>query len=235
MMVKTKLRRHLKETEITRKEAALFKKDRSPIAGSGIMLLNSQIKKRLPQISIDERSKLAVDVWSKMNNDEREDLRSEGYKGWICDPRRKEITSSTDPLDTYTKNALHRVTFQKPISLVELPPTGQLKTVLLNLQTDSNRISDNPPISHSSRDNLQTIARAFAEEVSMLSTDIPQIYQAASMAAIDSKERIAAVVKKMQKRRGRLRAYAAESSNKSKTTGEIIRDCIAQIEKDNRN
>jgi uncharacterized protein (UPF0335 family) len=233
-MVKTKLRRYLTETEITRKEVTLFKKDRSPIAGAGIMLLNSQIKKRLPQISIDDRSKLAVDVWSKMTDDEREDLRSEGYKGWICDPRRKEITSCPEPLDTYTSNALHRVTFQKSISLVELPPTGQFKTVLLNLQTDSNRTSDNPPISLSSRDNLQTIARAFAEEVSTLSADIPEIYQAASMATIDSKERIAVVVKKMQKRRERLRAYAAESSYKSRTTGDVIGSCITQIEKDNR-
>lgn len=228
-MVKTNVKRILNESEITRKEDALIKKHRSPIAGAGIMLLNSQIKKRLPQISIDERSKLAVEVWSKMNNDEHKDLRSEGFKGWICDPRRKEIASGPEPLDTYTKNTLHRTTFQKSISLVELPPKGKFMRGLLNLQTDSNRISDNPPLSHSSRENLQTIARAFAEEVSMLSADIPQIYQVKSMATIDSKERIAAVVKKMQKRSERLRAYAAIPIKNSRTTGEVIDDCINQI------
>lgn len=220
----------MKETEIDRKEDALIKKHRSPVAGAGIMMLNSQIKKRLPQISIDERSKLAVEVWSKMNSEEHKDLRSEGFKGWICDPRRKEFASGTEPLDAYTKNALHRITFQKSISFVELPPTGKFKTVLLNLQTDSNRKHDNPILSHSSRENLQTISRALAEEVSTLSADIPQIYQGTSMATIDSKERIAAVVKKMQKRSERLRAYAAIPSKNSRTTGEVIADCINQIE-----
>ena len=223
------LKRFLSEAEIARKEAALVKKDKAPVAGAGIMLLNSQIKKKMPHISIDERSKLAVDVWSKMSNDEREGLRSEGYKEWICDPRRKEINSSTEPLDAYTQSRIHRVTFQKSVSLVDIPPQGKMKSVLLNLQTDSNRKGDNQPISHSSRDNLQTMARAFAEEVSTLSTDIPKMYQSKSMANTDNKDRIAVVVKKMQKRRGRLREYAAESNKKIRKTGQIIDDCITEI------
>lgn len=228
------MKKVVSETQIIRKEVALSKNDRLPIAGSGIMMLNTQIKKRLPELSIDERSKLAVDVWSKMSDEEHEDLLSQGLKGWICEPRRKEFSTSFDKLESYVKNHQHRVTFQKSVSLVEVPHSGMFKSVLINLQTDSKLLANNYPISAASRDDMQTIARALAEEVSTLSAEIPESYQSKSKATTDKKERVALVVKKMNNRKERLKAYAAEMSiGDGRTTGEVIRDCIGDIRERN--
>jgi hypothetical protein len=65
--------------------------------GSGIMFLNSQIKKEYPEMSINERSKKVSEIWLFMNEKEKEKYGLKGNTEWICDPNRKGIDDCIEP------------------------------------------------------------------------------------------------------------------------------------------
>ena len=148
--------------------------DSSPIAGSGIMSLNCQIKRRMPQLSIDDRSRLVTDIWSNMSKDERTDMMSSGFREWICDPNRKEISTTMDSLDAYSASKLHASTFHTSIPLIQLPKKGVFKSALL--ARDSKSTVRDVAISEAATHAFDMMKRKIAKELSTYSEKPPNIY-----------------------------------------------------------
>ena len=148
--------------------------DSSPIAGSGIMSLNCQIKRRMPQLSIDDRSRLVTDTWSNMSKDERTDMMSTGFRQWTCDPYRKEISTITESLDAYSASKLHASTFHTSIPLIQLPKVGAFKSALL--ARDSKSTIRNRTISEAATHAFDNMKRRIAKELSTYSEKPPNIY-----------------------------------------------------------
>jgi hypothetical protein len=59
--------------------------------GSGIMLLNSQVKTERPDLNIKERSELVTEMWHNLTRKEKNEMNESGASKWICDPARREI------------------------------------------------------------------------------------------------------------------------------------------------
>ena len=186
--------------------------DSSPIAGSGIMSLNNQIKRRMPQLSIDDRSRLVTDIWSNMSKDERTDMMSHGFREWICDPHRIEISTTTDSLEAYAKSKLHASTFHTSIPFIQLPKSRVFRSALLTRDSKAIKGSE---ISEAATGALNTMKRAIAKELSTYSEEPPDIYLKKSKADTIYRDRIRAVADKGKKKRKRLRAYSALSIHES--------------------
>ena len=193
----------------------------SPIAGSGIMLLNNQIKSRMPQLSIDDRSRLVTDIWSNMSKDERTDMMSHGFREWICDPHRKEISTATDSLEAYTKSRLHASTFHTSIPFIQLPKSRVFRSALLTRDSKAIKAAE---ISEAATGALNTMKRAIAEELSTYSEEPPDIYLKKSKADTIYRDRIRVVAEKGKKIRKRLRAYSALNSHES--PGRVLEKCL---------
>lgn len=181
----------------------------SALAGTGIMLLNSQIKKRLPDLSIDDRSKMVTEIWSNMSDEETRNLTLHGSRGWICDPHRKEFSIIDTSIDSYSKNILHRTMLHTTIPFLQLVSGGVVRAALL----------DRPPKSDEQRmyaahEAVHIMREVLSDEVAKVSTDIPAKYLTSKSDAVNS-GRIKKIVERMHRRRKRLRHFAANRSRNS--------------------
>lgn len=196
----------------------------SPPAGSGIMLLNCQIKRRLPDLSIDDRSKMVTEIWSTISDEESGYLMSHASRGWICDPHRKEFSTNDILIDSYSRNALHRATLHRTIPFIQLASGGVVRTALLDRPTKNDK-----NMTAAARPTLQIIREVLADEVSKVSEGIPARYLKSESDTANS-GRVRKVVERMDRRRKRLRCFAAKGSrNKDVSNTSNIEKCVAAI------
>ena len=142
-------------------------------------------------MSIDDRSRLVTDIWSKMSKDERTNMMSNGFREWICEPNRIEIGTTTDTLETYTKSQSHASTFHTSIPFIRLPRTGVFRSALL--AQDSKVAMKAAGISEAATDALVILKRKIVEELSTYSEKPPNIYLKKSRADKIYRERSKAV------------------------------------------
>ena len=173
------------------------------------MLLNSQIKKRLPDLSIDDRSKMVIEIWSNMSDEETRDLTLHGTRGWICDPHRKEFSIIDNSIDSYSKNVLHRTMLHTTIPFIQLVSGGVVRAALLDrpMKNDEQKM-------YAAHETVHVMREVLADEVAKVSADIPARYLTSKSDAINS-GRIKNVIERMHRRRKRLRHFAAKGLRNS--------------------
>ena len=193
--------------------------------GSGILLLNSQIKKTMPHLSITERAKEVTGIWSKLDKNKRDDMCHRGRSEWICDPDRKEFAAGAIA-DSYEMISM----FDSSIPLVQFQDGGHTKRIFIRANGDDGMmgeknfaksgISGRPTTGSSSssssggvheastHSNLQLMRRVLAEELSHQSSDIPEKYMKGSRNTAE----MITFNESIKKRRKRLRSFAAKGT-----------------------
>lgn len=191
--------------------------------GTGIMLLNSQIKKQMPELNIPDRSKKVAKIWSEMDQKQRESLRSKAQTEWICDPKRKEykLGSSSSSVSTKTSSV-----FDTSVPFVQFPDQMRTRNLFIypNLHANAERFhrifgdEDSPSIVS----NLQLMRRVLAEELSNQSSDIPLKHQDTSIDSVNKLSRLITANNSMKSRRKRLRDFAARDTDEWEGSGKSI-------------
>jgi hypothetical protein len=183
--------------------------------GSGIMFLNSQIKKEYPNMSINERSKKVSEIWSFMSEKEKEKYGLKGNTEWICDPNRKQIDECTEPCIIKLKSDEHDEESEScgngfddaAISLLQFPNNVYLKKRFLQPQND---LINKDKESSSTSANLQLLRQVIAQQLSEQSSKIP-LSDSFVIRNVDI-DKVKVINERSKQRVKRLRNFAAKGN-----------------------
>ena len=186
----------------------------STVSGAGIMLLNSQLKKEMPDLSMSDRSQKVAKIWSEMDQKQRDSLQFQAKLDWICDPKRKEYRSGNSPCQISTKTSS---VFDTSLPFVHFRSKSRIRNLLLypNFHANaerSNRMNINEE-SSTMISNLQMMRRILAQKLSDESSSIPA-QRLHKYPDSDNKRRVNSTSNEIRKsRRKRLRNFARIDSD----------------------
>ena len=131
------------------------------------MLLNKQIKKEMPYLSIQERSEQVTSIWSGMSKNERDLMRLQGETEWVCNPKRKEKPPNMFSFQDSVGNA--RSILSTSIPFVQFPLGPELELSFAHGTENRDTLKNHTEVITS---NLQILRKVVAEELSHESSEI---------------------------------------------------------------
>ena len=184
------------------------------VSGAGIMLLNSQLKKEMPELSISDRSQKVAKIWSEMDQKQRDSLQCKAKSEWICDPKRKEFRSGNSSCTISTKISS---VFDTSLPFVQFRNKSRIRNLFLfpNFHANAQRCNRICVKEESSSmiSNLQMMRRVLAQKLSDESSSIPVRRQDNSSDGADRKRAISSANEIRKLRRKRLRNFAGIDSD----------------------